>query len=187
MPNGIGIPCDAATALSWYQKSAQKGNSKALVAIGFHYLSGNGVATNTSESLVYFQRAVELGNSDGLIGIGCYYQDINKPKEARKYYKLAIEQGNENATKVLAAIDYERGIGRAEFVRTCNQCGKVWRSSIDNEKRLRGGFIKYTLRYAIFGDNASLMNQLDRDKLQNSYRCPNCGSINYTEDIEYFN
>ena len=48
----------------------------------------------------------------------------------------------------------------------------MWRASV-----IRSG--------VLYGDNASIVNHLENQKLKQLYRCPYCGSSDYNEEIVY--
>jgi hypothetical protein len=52
-------------AMSWYQKAAAQGNSKAENQIGWMYQFGQGVASDNARALSWYGLAADLGNLQG--------------------------------------------------------------------------------------------------------------------------
>ena len=61
--NKKGYKRDYPTAMSYYQKAADLGNSDAFNAIGNLYENGKGVHKSLSQAQEYYLKAKELSNS----------------------------------------------------------------------------------------------------------------------------
>jgi len=53
---------DYATAIVWFQKAAQQGDTEAQFYLGHLYRKGKGVTKNLQESLKWIQKAAEQGH-----------------------------------------------------------------------------------------------------------------------------
>jgi hypothetical protein len=84
-----------------------------------------------------------------------------------------------------------------EYKRKCNQCGKVWHSSVSREEETKESlktnrFLEIASGFGMLGGNWSALGsatQTQRNKsalqkeLTNLKKCPKCGSQNYNEEI----
>lgn len=61
--NGYLVKKDYFIAAQYFQYSSKKGNSKALVALGWLYLKGKGFKKNEDKAKYYFETSISLGNS----------------------------------------------------------------------------------------------------------------------------
>ena len=61
--NGHGIEPNKEYAITWFERSAELGETKALYALGCIYEEGNGVRIDKNKALEYFKKASELGES----------------------------------------------------------------------------------------------------------------------------
>ena len=65
--NGKGVDQNDATAMNWYRKAADKGNTQAQYNLGLMYGKGKGVPQNLSEALRWLRKA-EANGSDQAAG-----------------------------------------------------------------------------------------------------------------------
>ncbi|MBU1108284.1 MAG: SEL1-like repeat protein, partial [Candidatus Riflebacteria bacterium] len=66
---------DFATAWKELFPLAQKGDPRAMEAVGCMYLDGNGVEENLNEAMQWFTKAVDLGYLDAYNNIGFMYTE----------------------------------------------------------------------------------------------------------------
>lgn len=191
---GQAVEADYQKAKFYLEKSAGDGYPESQAALGIMYLSGMGVSEDPSRGYSLCKQSADQGNPIGHLGLGFYYELFMKDnRTAESMYRKALEcsDGDDNIIKLakncLGRMQYARGIGKAEYIRTCNICGNRWCSSLSEEERLsNNSFLKFALRRLVYGDSAPIINRLDNERLRSMTKCPRCGSRNYTEDINYF-
>jgi tetratricopeptide (TPR) repeat protein len=92
-------------ALKWFKVSAEKGNSDAMLQIGYMYLNGEGVVKNNKEAFEWFKKASEKSNKYATFQIGKMYWDgtyVNTNQNIAKiWFREAALQGNEKASDFL--------------------------------------------------------------------------------------
>ncbi len=113
--NGVGVESDPVQAVSWCEKSRNKGSAWALDRLGFFYKDGRGVEQNYQKSFEFYKKAANLGHAGAqystanrylklegmhhVVGVdGRYY------KEAGYWYRKAAEQEYEMAVEYLAKV-----------------------------------------------------------------------------------
>jgi len=86
--------------------------------------------------------------------------------------------------------EFDPKIHVKEYKRTCRECGKVWHSLVEREKKIEKEISRGSLQQAGFACcNPAAAAQSQRtvaaheNTLQQLRRCPNCGSQNYSEEI----
>jgi TPR repeat protein len=57
---GQGVPRDDAKARQWYEQSAAKGSTAAMMALGRLYEEGQGVAVDLAKAREWVQKAADL-------------------------------------------------------------------------------------------------------------------------------
>ena len=101
-------------ALRCYQKSADKGNLKAMLKLAEIYEDGIIVKKDFNKSFKLYLKAAEKGDISSMVKVGEYYADgrgVTKDlKEAHKFYEKAAQKGNSTAILQLAR-NYENGSG----------------------------------------------------------------------------
>lgn len=89
---------DYVTALDYYRKVADAGNSDVFFKLGWFYGHGYGVSKDYSESYQYYRKAADMGDKWALNNIGVYHENgWGVPKsliEAVNWYKKAADAGN---------------------------------------------------------------------------------------------
>ena len=60
---------DLDQAMTWFQKSADAGNAKAMYYIGVLYHDGKGVPKDAVKALDWFTKAAKLGDADARAAI----------------------------------------------------------------------------------------------------------------------
>lgn len=105
---------DFATAWKELHPLAEKGDARAMEAVGCMYLDGNGVPQDNQKALEYFQKAIEHGNIDAFNNLGFLYTEgigVKKdPVKAFECYLKAAKNNNFMAQSTVAAL-YYGGIG----------------------------------------------------------------------------
>ena len=99
---GDGVPRDAAKAVSWFTKSAQKGNVPSMLQLGMLYEESDGaVKQDMTKAIEWLKKAAGKGSLPAINELGTIYEDgvgvKADRKEAIKYYELAANQGNVDA------------------------------------------------------------------------------------------
>ncbi|MBE6371967.1 MAG: hypothetical protein E7055_07820 [Lentisphaerae bacterium] len=102
-------------ASEYYRRAAQKGNASAMFCLGKLYWSGKGVKQDYAEAVRWFKAAAEGGNVEAMVVLGwVYYRGLGDGKivavdlkRSRKYYQLAVDNGDDRAYYWLGAVCYE--------------------------------------------------------------------------------
>lgn len=102
-------------ASEYYRRAAQKGNASAMFCLGKLYWSGKGVKQDYAEAVRWFKAAAEAGNVEAMVVLGwVYYRGLGDGKivavdlkRSRKYYQLAVDNGDDRAYYWLGAVCYE--------------------------------------------------------------------------------
>lgn len=91
---GKGVVRDDATAMLWFQRSANQGNAEAQYNLGVSYAEGLGVARDDVEGAKWFRRAAEQGMAFAQLNLGLMYaagRGIPQDNvEAMKWLGLAV-------------------------------------------------------------------------------------------------
>ena len=96
---GLGTPQDMKEAISWYQKSAELGNSFAMKDLGtLHHDRIKGTTdANTDVALSWFRRSAELGNGSGMNRVAlCLEFGTGTPRDlcgAFSWYQKSADAG----------------------------------------------------------------------------------------------
>ena len=97
-------------ALSWYQKSADKGYAKAQFALGNSHLRGMGgtITPKPDEAVKWYRKAAEQGFADSQFYLGyCYHKGKGVPVDliqAYKWYFIASTNGQAGAVRSISEI-----------------------------------------------------------------------------------
>ena len=93
------------SAIEYWEKSANDGNSKSLYQLGIIYGAGKHVDRDTDKSYKYFSDASALGNADATFALYAIHRMAKSSLSyAFKYLDLAIKQGSEKAKVELVKI-----------------------------------------------------------------------------------
>jgi hypothetical protein len=83
--------------LSLIKQQAEKGNAKAMVAMGYAYEKGEIVSANAKEAGVWFQRASDKGSSTGMVNLALLYTNgEGVTKDHQKAFSLFEKAANLN-------------------------------------------------------------------------------------------
>ncbi len=92
-----GKSIDYAKAMKYYRIAAERGNTDAMVDIGYMYSNGLGVAKDAAEAVKWYRKAAEQRNSLAQHNLGYKYrygEGVSQDYvEAVKWYRKAAEQG----------------------------------------------------------------------------------------------
>ena len=84
------------------------GDDYAQFYLGMMYLTGTGVQKNCTTAVNYILPRAKRGDASAQYYLGVAYEELNKLKEAEKWYKEAAKQnynvGEENAKKALERV-----------------------------------------------------------------------------------
>lgn len=122
---------DYQTAFRLLKLEADRGNSAAMVNLGFLYARGHGVGADQAEALRLYRRAAAQGDAEGMNAIGYKYDrgtgvtpDL---AEAVRWYCMAALRSNPRALNNLALLlDQGRGVPRDR-----QEARKLWRRSAE--------------------------------------------------------
>ena len=102
---GDGVPEDKVEAHKWFLKAAELGSAFAQYIVGNNYFNGIGVEQNPGAAIQRFDKAAQQGQPNAQFMMGQFHEigreDI---KEAKKWYRLAAEQGLEEAQERLREL-----------------------------------------------------------------------------------
>lgn len=97
-------------SIELYKKAAGKGNTTAMINLGFMYEKGKGLPQDYTEALQWFTKAANAGNSEAMCKIGEYYEEgkgVNENIElAIEWYKKAADLKNPDAYFNIAYLYY---------------------------------------------------------------------------------
>ena len=103
-------------ASEYYRRAAQKGNASAMYCLGKLYWSGRGVSEDRKTAVRYFRNAAEAGNVEAMIMMGWLsYRGADSCgmkknlSAARKYYQMAVDNGDDRSYYWLASVCYDQG------------------------------------------------------------------------------
>jgi hypothetical protein len=100
---------DNATALAFFLKAAEAGNSTGQYNLGQMYLHGLGTAKNFSEAFKWFNKALDQGDTSALAPLGIMYLNgegvAHNEKRALSMLKKSAALGDEQAKKVLTQYE----------------------------------------------------------------------------------
>ena len=103
-----GKPQDYAKAMKYYRIASERGNTDAMVDIGYMYDRGYDVTQDYAEAVKWFRKAAEQGDSVGQCNLGIMYEmeaGVAKDLTQAKYwYEKAAAQGNEDAKNKLKEL-----------------------------------------------------------------------------------
>jgi TPR repeat protein len=124
---GLGGQRDAAKAKAAYTRASQMGFPKAKCALGQMLMAEPGQG---EQGLALCKEAAKAGDVDAQVALGDAYYRGNPavkadPKEARKWYDLAADQKNAQASRTLGTM-YANGEGGKKDTK---QAVKLWQAA----------------------------------------------------------
>ena len=110
-----GKSVDYAKAMKYSRIAAERGNTDAMVDIGYMYSNAQGVTRDKVEAVKWYRKAAEQGNASGQSNLGYMYRNgygVTKDyAEAVKWYRKAAEQGQVNAQyNIGLCYQYGKGV-----------------------------------------------------------------------------
>lgn len=112
--NGYGVEQNYATAIEYYEKSANQGFSEAYNELGVLYYLGEGVEQDYTKAKEMWEKGMELRHTTAIFNLTTLYkngygveQDYNKVIEL---YQMGIELGDYNAANEIGWL-YQNGEG----------------------------------------------------------------------------
>jgi len=94
---GMGVPRNPATAVSWLASAAERGHSNAQLILGLAYANGDGVIQDFRLAARWMMEAAERGNADAQYHLGSYYHDgrgiAQDNAEAYDWVARSVEYG----------------------------------------------------------------------------------------------
>ncbi len=94
------------TALSWFQKGADKNYSTSIYYLGFIYENGYGVTADYTKATTYYQKGSEAGSYDAMAALGILYFN---GKGVTQNYSTAFEyftKASENSKTAMEWMGY---------------------------------------------------------------------------------
>ena len=100
-------------ASEYYRRAAGKGNATAMFCLGKLYWTGKGVPQDRKTAVQYYRRAAANGNVEAMTELGwVYYRGTGQEKkslsQSRKYYQMAVDNGNDRSYYWLGCVCYEQ-------------------------------------------------------------------------------
>ena len=100
-------------AVYWYTKSAEQGNAKAQVNLGFMYLNGIGVEKDTSKAVKLFSLASEKDNAKAQYYLGeAYLHGDGVEKNENKSFVLLKKSAEQGEVDAQAALGFAYSLGQ---------------------------------------------------------------------------
>jgi hypothetical protein len=128
---GDGVEQDYATAMEWFEKSADLGNKDAMSNIAYAYSEGLGVEQDYAKAMEWYEESADLGNATAMYNIGWLYiegdgveQDYNA---AMEWFKKAADIGDTESMVIIGKM-YSKGYG----VEQDNSIALEWYEKAEN-------------------------------------------------------
>ena len=107
--SGIGTQEDPEEAFFWIEKLAETGNTVAMYNMGLMYQYGYGTEENARQAYLWYRKAAEAGDSDAMYRMGwCTENGYGSENAALEWYRMAMENGNQEAQREVARLSGER-------------------------------------------------------------------------------
>ena len=107
---GYGVEVDYRLALVYYEKGGQLGHAECQHNAGTCYRDGTGCEQNNRRAAHWFEKAAQQNHADATCELGNLHYNVQKYKEALKYFIKAAELGSVIATYNIADC-HEHGYG----------------------------------------------------------------------------
>jgi len=105
---GLGKSVDPTTAVIWYRRAAELGNTLAIHNVGNSYAAGIGVPQNDAQAIEWWLQAANKGDAIPQLRLGEMFEQgrgIEKDlRQAMRWYGEAAQRGNRNAAEALSRI-----------------------------------------------------------------------------------
>ncbi|MBO5382704.1 MAG: SEL1-like repeat protein [Ruminococcus sp.] len=113
---GNGVPQDYKKHLYWLKRAAEQGSADAQYMLGGAYARGLGVDKNYKEAFKWLEKGAEQGDEKSQLTIGAMVLSAGKDDDlseyiplAKKWYRVAAENGNLEAHFMLSSIYNHEG------------------------------------------------------------------------------
>jgi localization factor PodJL len=111
---GRGVQPDMATAIAWYQRSAEAGLAPAQYRLGSIYEKGLGVPKDLEAAQTWYKRAADAGNVKAMHNLAVLYAEgaggAPDLEKASGLFRMAAERGVRDSQFNLAIL-HARGLG----------------------------------------------------------------------------
>ena len=157
---------DYASALSTWQRAADKGDAKAQVNLGRLYALGHGVDKDEVVAISWFRKAADQGNSVAHHNLGVMYEtgSYRDFQAAAKHYRVAAEGGRTESQTALGKL-YQHGRGVARDYREAAKW--LEKAAVDHDPEaqfLLGVF--YANGWGVERDNSEMLHWTRRSARQ---------------------
>jgi TPR repeat protein len=101
---------DFEKAECFVRRTAEQGESEGQFTFGVMYVHGHGVEQDIEKAVYWFRKAAEQDYSKSQHNLGVIYKHGGKGvspdlAEAKKWYRLAAQGGNEEAKRALSRLE----------------------------------------------------------------------------------
>jgi TPR repeat protein len=93
---------DEKIAQIWLRHALESGDADARYNVGLLYLYGQGLDVNVAEAKFWFEIAAKQGHMEASTNLGVIYAQNGDFKSAEKWFRQAVELGDEMAVRNLA-------------------------------------------------------------------------------------
>ena len=157
---------DYASALSTWQRAADKGDAKAQVNLGRLYALGHGVDKDEVVAISWFRKAADQGNGVAHHNLGVMYEtgSYRDFQAAAKHYRVAAEGGRTESQTALGKL-YQHGRGVARDYREAAKW--LEKAAVDHDPEaqfLLGVF--YANGWGVERDNSEMLHWTRRSARQ---------------------
>ncbi len=102
---GQGVELNHDEARYWMKRAAEGGYSQAQFNLGLFYSRGSiGLEKDEEKAFTWFMEAAQQGHAEAQNNVGVYYFNRKQFDEAYKWWKIASDKGNKDATKNLKRL-----------------------------------------------------------------------------------
>lgn len=146
--DGNGVPQDYSEAMKWYKLASNQGHKKAQYEMAVLFENGKGIPKDyryaKGSAKKYYYRSAKKGYALAQYSVGKMYEfNTLGPKyldKAHKWYKLAADQGNADATEALRRVESKISSRNSEIERiTCLAKGGDTKAQFDLGQIFRRG------------------------------------------------
>ena len=108
---GNGVEKDFTKANVWFLEAALQGNKDGMFNIGVSYQTGSGMEKNHRKAVEWYEKASKRGHEKASLVLGdLFFKGEDNLREEKNetmaylYYRLAAEQGSEEALELIELI-----------------------------------------------------------------------------------
>lgn len=99
-----GVDYDVQEAITLFQKSVAGGHREAAFDLAFLYLNGIKIEKDRKKALYWLTRSAEMGHATAQYFLGLAYKESGDLGKAAEWFKLAADEGYQEATGELQQI-----------------------------------------------------------------------------------